>query len=329
MKEENLTVLIGGLGFMVQEYVNIIHERFPKLNILPYPLLAESDASGIPEGIEKVDIIASFNAYPHAIPKITNLKWFHILMTGYEHILATNLISREVSLTTSAGSVSIPVAETVMGYLLFFVKKHRESMENQSIHKMDRMLGQMRELHDRNLCVLGLGHLGKEIARKAKLGFDMNVLGVDKYVSQFEYADEILPPDRLDKALEASDFVVISLPHTPETNGLMGAPELKKMKPTAYLINIARGEILDKEAFTLALKENWIAGAAIDVFWGDPTKEAVLEEADPLWDMPNLFITAHNATGTDRYIQRTAALFGDNLEQYMAGKPLLNLIDKR
>ncbi len=329
MKEENLTVLIGGIGFMVQEYADVLGKRFPKLNILSYPVLAESDSSQIPEGIEKVDIIASFNAFPHAIPKIENLKWFHILMTGYEHILATNLIPKDVLLTTSAGSVSIPVAETVMGYLLFFVKKQRVSMENQKIHKMDRMLGQMRELHDRNLCILGLGHLGKEIARKAKLGFDMKILGVDKYVSQFEYADEIYPPEQLDTVLEMSDFVVIALPHTSETNNLIGESELRKMKPTAYLVNIARGEILDKEAFTRALKEKRIAGAAIDVFWGDPTKEAVLDEADPLWDMPNLFITAHNATGTDRYIDRTAALFGDNLERFMAGKMLLNLIVKR
>ncbi len=329
MKEEDLTILIGGLGFMVQEYVDILHTRFPKLNILPYPILAESDSNQIPEGIEKVDIVASFNAYPYALPKIDHLKWFHILMTGYEHILETKLISKDVYLTTSAGSVSIPVAEAVMGYLLFFVKKQRASLENQKRHKMDRMLGQMRELHDRNLCVLGLGHLGKEIAKKAKLGFNMNVLGVDKYVTQFEYADQIITPDLLSQTLESQDFVVISLPYTPETHGLIGESELKQMKPTAYLINIARGEILDKNAFTIALKENWIAGAAIDVFWGDPTKEAVLDETDELWDFRNLFITAHNATGTDRYIERTARLFGDNLERFMAGDDLINVIHDR
>lgn len=329
MKKEKLTVMIGGIGFMVEEYVRIVRERFPKLNIIQYPVLAETDDGQIPEGIEDVDIIASFNAYPHAMKRVKDLKWFQILMTGYEHILATNLVSKEVFLTTSAGTVSIPVAEVVMGYLLYFVKKFRVSLENQKMHKMDRMLGQMRELHDRNIGILGLGHLGKEIARKAKLGFDMNVLACDNLVSDFEYADEIYPPDQLDQLLKASDFVVLALPHTPETEDMMGERELRLMKPTSYLVNIARGEVLNKEAFTRALRENWIGGAAIDVFWGDPTKEAVLKEDDALWDFENLFITAHNATGTDRYISRTGHFLCDNLERYMAGEELMNLVKSR
>ncbi len=329
MKEEELTVMIGGLDFMVDEYVRIVRDRFPKLKIIPYPILAEPDASRIPQGIEGIDIIASFNAYPHAMPRIRNLKWFHILMTGYEHILAAKLISKDVILTTSAGTVSIPVSEVVMGYLLFFVKKFRESLANQRDHRMDRMLGQMRELHDRNMGILGLGHIGKEIAKKAKLGFDMRVLGYDKFVTECPYVDEIFPPDRLDDVIRQSDFLILSLPLTPETEGIIGERELKLMKPTAYLVNIARGEILDKGALTRALQENWISGAAIDVFWGDPTKEAVLDEGDVLWDMDNLFITAHNATGTDRYIMRTGTFFCDNLERFMAGKKLLNIIKER
>lgn len=329
MREEELTVLIGGMGFMVEEYVQIVEERFPKMRIIPYPVLAELDTSQIPDGIEDVDIIASFNAYPYAMQKTKHLKWFQILMTGHEHILATELVPENVLLTTSAGTVSIPVAEVVMGYLLYFVKKFRSSQENQKRHRMDRMLGQMRELHDRNIGVLGLGRLGKEIAKKAKLGFEMNVLGFDKFVTDFEYADKTYSANQLDEVLKASDFVVIALPHTHETQGLIGARELKLMKPTAYLVNIARGEIIDKQAFTEALKEKWIAGAAIDVFWGDPTKEAVLDENDELWDFDNLFITAHNATGTDRYIARTANFFCDNLERFMAGKKPLNIIKER
>lgn len=328
-KSRDLTVLVGGLGFMVQEYVDHIQKRFPSLNIIPYPVLQEEDGSQVPPGIEKVDIVASFNAYPYALPMVDDLKWFHILMTGYEHILATGLIPKDVFLTTSAGAVSIPVAEVVMGYLLFFVKKFRPSLENQRMHKMDRMLGQMRELHERNLAVLGLGHLGKEVARKAKLGFDMRVTGVDGVVSEFEYADRIVGPEMLDEVLKESDFVVITLPLTPETEGMISAKQLKRMKPTAFLVNVARGEILDKDAFAFALKERWIAGAAIDVFWGDPTKEAVLEKDDELWDLDNLFITAHNATGTDRYIERTAGVFCDNLKRFMAGEPLLNMVKAR
>jgi phosphoglycerate dehydrogenase-like enzyme len=327
-KESDLKVLIGGPGFMVEEYVQIVKERFPNIIILASPVLVETEENQVQGEVENVDIIASFNAYPFTIPRIKRLKWFQVLMTGYEHILRTGLIGKDILLTNCAGTVSIPIAEVVMGYFLFFVKKFSKSMENQKLHKMDRMLGQMRELHDRTLGLLGLGHIGKVIAKKAKLGFDMKVLGYDKYIKGYEYANRIYPPDQLDEVLKASDFVVISLPLTSETKSLIGERELKLMRSTAYLVNVARGEILDKTAFTRALKEGWIAGAAIDVFWGDPTAY-ILPPEDELWDLNNVFITAHNATGTDRYVMRTAELFCENLGRFMRGESLINVIPDR
>jgi D-2-hydroxyacid dehydrogenase (NADP+) len=327
-QEEDLKILIGGPGFMVEEYVQIVKDRFPNIKILACPVLVETAGNKVQGEFEDVDIMASFNAYPFTMPRMKKLKWFQVLMTGYEHILRAGLIGKDVILTNSAGTVSIPIAEVVMGYLLFFVKKFRQSLENQRLHKMDRMLGQMRELHQRTLGLLGLGRIGKVIARKAKLGFDMEVLGYDKYVKEFEYADRTFPDDQLDELLKVSDFLVIALPHTPETNRLIGERELKLMKPTAFLVNIARGEILDKEAFTRALKEGWIAGAAIDVFWGDPTAY-VLPPEDELWDLDNLLITAHNATGTDRYVMRTGQLLCENLARFMRGEPLINMVTER
>jgi len=327
-KEKDLKILIGGPGFMVEEYVQIVRERFRSISILASPVLVETAKNQVEGDVENVDIMASFNAYPFSMPKMKRLKWFHVLMTGYEHVLKTGLIGKEMILTNCAGTVSIPIAEVVMGYLLFFVKKFQKSLENQRLHKMDRMLGQMRELHQRIIGVLGLGHIGKIIARKAKLGFDMKVFGYDKYVKEFEYADRIYPDNQLDEVLKVSDFVVISLPHTPETNALIGERELKLMKPTAFLVNVARGEMLDKNAFARALKEGWIAGAAIDVFWGDPTAY-VLPPEDELWDLNNLLITAHNATGTDQYVMRTGQLFCENLARFLNGKPLINTVTER
>jgi D-2-hydroxyacid dehydrogenase (NADP+) len=319
------TVLVGGLGFMVEEYVTRVKRRFPDIHVLSYPVLSEGENASPPEGIEDVEVIASFNAYPCAMSRAKNLKWFHVLMTGHEHVLKSGMISPGMSLTTSAGAVSIPIAESVMGYLLFFTKKIRASLENQGKHKHDRMLGQMRELHSRNLGVLGLGHLGKAIAEKAKRGFGMNVLGLNSTGHPCRYVDQVYPRDRMDELLRASDFVVLALPHTPSTENLIGERELKLMKPTAYLVNIARGEILNKAAFTKALKEGWIAGGAIDVFWGDPTTGGLTPE-DELWDLENLLITDHNTTGTDRYIGRTAEIFCDNLERYLSGRRLKNLV---
>jgi phosphoglycerate dehydrogenase-like enzyme len=327
-QEKDLMVLIGGPGFMVEEYVQIVKKKFPNLKILASPVLVETEKNRVQGEVGDVDIIAAFNAYPFTMPKMERLKWFQVLMTGYEHVLRTGLIGKDRVLTNCAGTVSIPIAEQVMGYLLFFVKKFKASLENQRLHKMDRMLGQMKELHDRTLAILGLGHIGKVIAKKAKIGFDMRVLGYDKYVTRYEYADRIYPYNQLDEILKLSDFIVISLPLAPETENLLGERELRLMKPTAYVVNIARGEILNKEAFTRALKEGWIGGAAIDVFWGDPTAY-VLPHEDELWDLDNLFITAHNVTGTDRYVTRTGELFCENLSRFMRGEPLMNVITER
>ncbi len=327
-EEGDLRVLIGGPGPMVEEYAQIVKRKFPSLEILTSSVLVETEGDQVQGEVEEVEVIAAFNAYPFSMPKMKRLKWFQVLMTGYEHVLRTGLIKKDVILTNCAGTVSIPIAEAVMGYLLFFVKRFKTSLENQKLHKMDRMLGQMRELHDRAIGILGLGHIGKVIARKAKLGFDMKVLGYDKYVNQYEYADRVYSYNELDEVLKASDFLVISLPLTAETNGLMSERELKLMKPTTYLVNVARGEILDKAAFTRALKESWIAGAAIDVFWGDPTNY-VLPLGDELWDLNNLLITAHNVTGTDRYVMRTGQLFCENLARFMKGEPLINVVMER
>jgi D-2-hydroxyacid dehydrogenase (NADP+) len=327
-QERDLRVLLGGPGLMVEEYAQIVKGKFPNLNLLTTPVLVETEMNQVQGGVEEVDIVASFNAYPFTLPRMKKLKWFQVLMTGYEHILKTGLIGKDILLTNCAGTVSIPIAEAVMGYLLFFVKKFRRSLENQKLHKMDRMLGQMQELHQRTIGVLGLGHIGKIIARKAKLGFDMEVVGYDKYIKEFEYADQVYPDDQLDEVLKISDFVVISLPLIPETNRLIAERELRLMKSTAFLVNVARGEILDKEAFTRALKEGWIAGGAIDVFWGDPTAY-ILPPEDELWDLDHLMITAHNATGTDRYVTRTGQLFCENIARFMGGEPLLNMITER
>ncbi|MBI5443591.1 MAG: D-2-hydroxyacid dehydrogenase [Deltaproteobacteria bacterium] len=323
-----LTLLIGGLGFMVEEYAARVRARLPEIRVLPYPVLVEREGASPPEGIEDVDVVASFNAYPVALPRARHLKWFHVLMTGYDHILRSGLIPPGVTVTTSAGAVSIPIAEAVMGYLLFGVKKFRASLENQRHHKHDRMLGQMRELHGRTIGILGLGHIGRAVAEKAKRGFGMTVLGYRRSGGRCRYVDRVYGRDGLDELLRASDFLILALPHTPETENLIGERELRLLKPSAYVVNVARGEILNKAAFTRALKERWIAGGAIDVFWGDPIA-ATLAPDDELWDLENLLITDHNTTGTDRYVERTSELLCDNLERFLEGKRLKNVVTAR
>jgi phosphoglycerate dehydrogenase-like enzyme len=135
--------------------------------------------------------------------------------------------------------------------------------------------------------------------------------------------ERMYPPDALHEMLAGCDYVVIALPLTPATTHLIGEAELRAMKPSAYLVNIARGAIVDEKALVRALQEGWIAGAGLDVFEEEP-----LPADSPLWAQENVLISPHVAGFTPRYDERAATLFAANLARYMAGEPLLNLVDK-
>jgi phosphoglycerate dehydrogenase-like enzyme len=134
----------------------------------------------------------------------------------------------------------------------------------------------------------------------------------------------MLPTNRIKHLLSESDFVVLAVPFTPETQNLIGEEELRTMKPSAYLINIARGGIVDEEALVHALEERWIAGAGLDVFSTEP-----LPHNSRLWELPNVIISPHISGGMENYAVRATELFAENLERYFAGKRLLNVVDKK
>ena len=135
--------------------------------------------------------------------------------------------------------------------------------------------------------------------------------------------DRIYPPERLGDMLAECDFVVISLPLTPETERLIGEGELRAMKPSAYLVNVSRGEIVDELALIKALQEGWIAGAGLDVFEKEP-----LSPDSPLYDLDNVILSPHVAGFSPHYDERASDLFAENLRRYLAGEELLNLVDK-
>ena len=173
---------------------------------------------------------------------------------------------------------------------------------------------------------MGLGPIGREAARLAK-AFGMRVLATRrsaKRVGRARYVDIMLPASQLRQLLADSDFVVLALPLTPETNRLIGEEELQTMKPTAYLINIARGDIVDEAALVRALDEHWIAGAGLDVFATEP-----LPANSRLWEFPNVIFSPHIAGGMEDYDARATEVFLENLRRYLNGKQLLNVVDKR
>lgn len=304
------------------QYVELINKRFPELNLTAVP-----DESNVPhDDIEDVEIVISWNPLSETLPKIKKLKWFQALSAGVDDILKGGAIPDNTLLTNVAGVASVPVSEFVISYMLYFVKKYHRLHEIKRTKDLTPII--FDELCGKALGILGLGHLGAEIARKAK-AFDMRVVGYDLFIEKHDFVDEIYGAGDLDAVLEASDFLVVALPLTKETKNLIGKTELRKMKKSAYLINIARAEIVEQEALEGALKEEAIAGCALDVFWSkkDPFTYA-LDENSSLWDMDNVVLSPHSATVTPMYVPRTCEIFFENLERYVKGENLINLVDR-
>jgi phosphoglycerate dehydrogenase-like enzyme len=179
-------------------------------------------------------------------------------------------------------------------------------------------------LADCTLGVVGVGHIGAEICRRAQ-AFGMALLGVDPLTRTVPgVLNDVWPPDRLPELLEHSDFVVIAAPHTPETYKLFRTEQFRQMKRSAYLINIGRGVIVDLADLTAALQEGEIAGAALDVFEIEP-----LPADHPLWTMENVIITPHVAAATTHIAERHLATLLENIRRFVAGEEPLTLVDKR
>ena len=180
------------------------------------------------------------------------------------------------------------------------------------------------ELAGKTMLLIGVGAIGERTAKVAA-AMGVHVLGVRRDSARTTpYVDEMYGPDQLLSILPRADFVVLTVPLTRETRGMIGAQELQAIKPSAYVVNIGRGGTIQEGALIRALQEGWIAGAGLDVFETEP-----LPSDSPLWDMENVIVTAHYAGLTPHYEERAMAIFVDNLERYCAGKPMRNVVDKR
>jgi len=280
----------------------------------------------VTEPLEGADVLflrwgLSPEATRRLLARVPNLRWIHTISAGVDHLLFPELRESDAILTNASGVFNIPIAETVMAYILAVVKRLPEFWAHQREHRWEKL--PLRELRGLTVGIVGMGDIGTEVARLCR-AFGMRVLGLRRRPAPSDLADEVLPPDRLQDLLARSDFVVIAVPLTAETRGMIGRAELAAMKPDAWLVNISRGAIVDEEALIEALRAGRIGGACLDVFTQEP-----LPPESPLWDMPNVIITPHNSWSSPHIEEREIALFLENLRRYVAGEPLLNVVDKQ
>ncbi len=293
----------------------------PDCEIVPVGPDGEITAS-----LEEADVLflrwgLSPEATQRLLTRIPRLRWVHTISAGVDHLLFPELRELDTILTNASGVFNVPIAETVMAYILAVVKRLPEFWAHQRERRWEKL--PLRELRGQTVGIVGLGDIGAEVARLCR-AFGMRVLGLRRRPAPSDVADEVMPPDRLRDLLARSDFVVIAVPLTPETRGMMGRAELAAMKPDAWLINISRGAVVDEEALIEVLQEGRIGGACLDVFAQEP-----LPSESPLWDLPNVIITPHNSWSSPHIEEREIDLFLENLRRYVAGQPLLNVVDKQ
>jgi len=302
-----------------EKWANKIKEKFGD----DVEVISAKKAEGVDDRLNEFDVLVTSlpEVKRETFEKMDNLKWVQCAMAGINHLPLDYFNEKGIILSNARGVHRIQMSEYTMGLLLMIARKSVYYVKAQMDKKWEHVTND--ELYGKTIGFLGIGAIAREIARKLQ-PFDVKIIGIKNRVEEVEYFDEVYGKHEMDRLLKQSDYVITLLPLTDETYHIIGEEQFKKMKNTAWFINIARGSIVDEKALIKALKEGWIAGAGLDVFEEEP-----LPENSPLWGMENVILTPHIAGPTPHYMERFMDVFITNLEAYRKGKEeeMMNLID--
>lgn len=258
----------------------------------------------------------------HVVGRSPRLRWIHSAAAGVDRVTTPIVRERGLVVTNARGVFSRPIAEYVVMMSLVIARRFRQLAELQRERTWQPLRG--RELAELTIGIIGYGSIGAELASLLR-PFGCRIVATRRHPERgAEDAPnvELHGLDRLGDVLAMSDIVVVAAPLTDETAGLIGAEQLAQMREDAWLINIARGRLVDEIALRRALASGWIGGAVLDVFSDEP-----LPPDSPFYDTPNLVITPHTSWASDRVAERTVDLFVANLRAFRAGQPMRNVVD--
>ena len=309
------------------------------MKLLIYPAVGENELEAIQAVSSEVDVqnvtnedqalevIAEIDAMygritPELLARAKKLRWIQTPMAGLEHYMFPALAESDVTLSNMQGIYSDNIADHVMGYILMFARGFHIFLRQQLQRNWAKEVPVI-HLADKTLGVVGLGGIGTAVAKRGAAA-EMRVIATNAVeIDKPDFVDTVWSINQLDDLLSESDFVVSCVPHTPETFKLINTDQLKRMKGTAYLINISRGVVVDLAALTDALQAGEIAGAGLDVFETEP-----LPADHPLWGMENVIITPHTAGAGPHTAERRIEVVIANLRRFVAGETVRNVVDK-
>jgi D-2-hydroxyacid dehydrogenase (NADP+) len=287
-----------------------------------HELVVCEDLESIKREIADADAMIGWRITPEVFAEARKLKWIQFGSAGIDHTLFPELLESDVVLTTLGGIHTIVVAEHVMALMLALSRRLDVSMRLQAEHRYERdqIASTAFELSGKTVGIVGLGRIGLNIARLAK-AFGMRVVGTKRtFVPSLPNVDEVFPAEALGRILPLSDFLVLVVPLTENTRTLLGREEIARMKDGAYLVNVARGAMVDHDALGEALRSGKLAGAALDVFPQEP-----LPEDSPIWSFPNVILTPHTGGSHPGYSESASEVFRQNLQAFLSGGEMVNV----
>lgn len=295
-----------------------LRRRFPALRFVVV------DGEPTAGDVAEAEVLIAWSLPPELLAAAPRLRWLQTGGAGVERFPLAELARRGITVTNASGVHAPNMAEHAMAMILAFARGLPQLLRAQAAHRWrdEATHREVFELPGQTLLLVGLGAIATATAPRAA-AFGMRVIGVRRGASAPPpYVETLFDRADLIAALGEADHVVLTLPATPTTRGLFGAAELAAMRRGAYLYNLGRGAVVETDALIAALAAGHLGGAGLDVVDPEP-----LPPESPLWEMPNVLITAHTAGATPRYWDRGAALIEANLDAWMRGDPLRNRVD--
>ena len=315
---KDLTIGICHPAYQIEP---VIKECLPEARVFH-----EFTTSSLEPHMPEVDVLVISGAWHETLLKSAErLKWIQSIGVGFNQFPLEELKRREIRLTNAAGVNTNAVSEHAIALILAFARRLPEARDNQHLKFWRPMISdpgaREDELGGKTLGIVGLGTIGDRLATFGK-AFGMRVIGTKGNPATYQgVADEVLPAERMDELLDVADFVVLCCPLKPETTNLIGAAELKRMRRSAYVINVARGPVVVESELITALRTGEIAGAALDVAISEP-----LGPDSPLWDMPNVLLTPHTGGETSLYEKRLVDIIVENVRRWESGEPFIHQV---
>jgi phosphoglycerate dehydrogenase-like enzyme len=327
-----MNVLVGVISpaaawIMPRHFVDRLRRDFPQ-----HTFLEAWDRDTLRSQLPQADVAFTPFVDRDLFPSLARLRWVQSPAVGVGSLMFPALLASPVVVTSARGIRARSIAEHVIGVTIALARRLPAAMRAQMAHhwaqaELEGSASGVRSLDGLRMGIVGLGSIGMEVVKLAA-PFGIRVSGIRRKRENDPSplpasVDEVLSPDGLPQLLAKSDVVVLAVPHTPETKQLISRTEIDRMMRGAFLINIARGKLIDDSAVIEALRDGRLGGAALDVFTREP-----LEASSPYWDLPNVIITPHTAGAMQDYWTPLVALFSENLRRFEKGEPLLNVVDK-